>query len=1123
MTKVRSSHKSTAKKVIKSLSVSTVVLCSFALTQYVQAEEISTTQPETNVVTSESSSINAVTPVVADATEIVAAPDAVLDDNSSIAPETTTSATNASAIVAPNLSQETTAVSTATVLTDVTSEVNSSPTITEPSQTIYMERTTVIDVKVPTTGTINWTIENLPEKTYSRQTGQFDGNDVMTVTNEVIGDETIYHIQIDPLFGTDLSLRGKNNIRRTYRNYIGTYTLKGITEDGLTVVTKELIMRPYEAFMTHDEMLNELSNIEQNHASDRLVRVETIGKSALNNDIKMGIVAKDQASLDAYLNSTTPAMLLNPDEALKLLTQGKFDYKLPILINNTHADEQPGIDIVRSLFKTFATASEIIYDTVDANNQALKVTMKISDLLDKLIFLFDFTENPDGDIANTRALDNGLDPNRDTGYQTNPETRAIVEQLNKWNPIAIYDVHGFVSDFLIEPCTPPHDPNFEYDLFDADMVEGARRMGNAGITNSQYDSYIIPKFDYGSGWDDSFSGYTAVYGLYQGMLGHTIEIPAQNQESFKAGFYAVLAGIHYDLENHKSLMEKRLTFYSRGIHKAEVKEAEDMLVTVDGSVKGRIKGDNPKFFPDYYVIPMEVSKNNDVDQAFKMIDYLRRNGVLLKELTSDFGGYKKGDLVIDMAQAKRGFANHVMYKGADESEWPAMYAELVTNFPAMRGFKSAAIFEADKFAGKLGDVTITTAPISQVVPKAPYYVISNNSMVAVKAVNAAIKAGKSIYLTNDGYVVDSATYHDMILHYPLYAEALYQKPVGNALKNLKIYAPGNPNAGLGFTSVSEVTLALREMGFDVVTDSNASDVVVLDSDQFTADDLGKKPTVLLGGYAMWQLEDLGLLNGFDSAMTDEENGYVYEGLIKINLDDKSPYTSGYDAQSLFYSNSGSWIEGIPVGFKSLAAINASDFYVSGWWPSHEGLANKTIAISGMFNGQPMFIYAGNPVNKTHTINFYRWVSNAIYGTDLANFTTIQMPTKPGKPIKPGHTRPNIIGAINRQQHANPHALSQFARSNEIIIVDVSYVTDKNASKTDKTGPKAAKKEVGKKAVQEVSPKKTQKADKAKEKVVVSKAANQSTGKETNSGLWITGLLVLAGGAFVAMSRSKEEK
>jgi len=40
---------------------------------------------------------------------------------------------------------------------------------------------------------------------------------------------------------------------------------------------------------------------------------------------------------------------------------------------------------------------------------------------------------------------------------------------------------------------------------------------------------------------------------------------------------------------------------------------------------------------------------------------------------------------------------------------------------------------------------------------------------------------------------------------------------------------------------------------------------------------------------------------------------------------------------------------------------------------------------------------------------------------------------------------------------------------------------------------------------------------------VSKAENQSTGKETNSGLWITGLLVLAGGAFVAMSRSKEEK
>lgn len=44
------------------------------------------------------------------------------------------------------------------------------------------------------------------------------------------------------------------------------------------------------------------------------------------------------------------------------------------------------------------------------------------------------------------------------------------------------------------------------------MLENAHHMGRAGVANSKYDSYIIPKLDWGDGWDDSFSGYTGVYG-----------------------------------------------------------------------------------------------------------------------------------------------------------------------------------------------------------------------------------------------------------------------------------------------------------------------------------------------------------------------------------------------------------------------------------------------------------------------------------------------------------------------------------------------------------------------------------------------------------------------------------
>lgn len=1067
MAKSHSSHSTYADRVVKGLSASCLLLATLALAQQAQAEDVTTVAPTAPTTTQTVAVAPTATTTVA---PVVEAPAPATTTETSVTAPVAPETTDATTTTVDATADQTTTVASAPATTAVTPKATATPTVTkEASQTVYMDVTNKVTISAPTTSPITWTIPNLPTNTYDIKTGTFTGAPSYTVTETKTATGTDYQIDIVPLFGPDLSLRWPNNIRRTYRDYIGTYTLQGVSQDGLTVITKELILRPYEDYQTHEELLNTLDDVAANHATDRLVKVETIGQSALGNDIKMGIVAKDQASLDNYLNNTTPSMLLNPDQALKLLAQGQFDYKLPILINNTHADEQPGIDIVRGLFEAFSRQTVIDYQTVDANNTPMTVTLDIPKLLEKVILLFDFTENPDGDIANTRALDNGLDPNRDTGYQTNPETRAIVEQINKWNPIAIFDVHGFVKEFLIEPCTPPHDPNFEYDLFKDNLVAGAQAMGNAGITNSQYDSYIIPMFDYGSGWDDSFSGYTAVYGLYQGILGHTIEVPGTNQESYKAGYYAVLAGINYDLENSDQLMKKRLEFYSRGIHKAEVEAAANELVTVDGSVKGRPTNGNPTFFPDYYVIPMTLSTESDTDQAFKMIDYFRRNGVILNQLTQDVAGYKAGDLVIDMAQAKRGYANHVLYQGANESEWPAMYAELVMNFPAMRGFKADAIYQESLFAGKLGNVTLTSAPRTAATDK-QYYIVSNNSLAAVQAVNAALKAGKNVYLTDDGYVMDKATYESVIATYPLYAKPTCMVPVGQTLKAMNVYAPGNPNASLGFDSPAEVSLALAQMGFNVVDSADQADVIVLDNDEFDASILGKKPIIVLGGVAMAKLESLGVLPGFDAAMTNEDEGYSYEGLMKIDLDTNSPYTSGYGSDALYYANSGSWIQGIPAGFMSLANIEASDFYVSGWWPQHEGLANKTVAVSGIFQGQPMFIFAGNPVNKTHTINFYRWVSNAIFGTNLTEFVE-------GDCHKPATDNNTVVTVDHNGQQVQ-------------VYQQVAY---------------------------------GQEAPVAEKAAGLPELADGNSSKKESQIFWVTGLLVASGGLFAALKRREEEE
>lgn len=627
-------------------------------------------------------------------------------------------------------------------------------TITLETKTVYLSEAVTIteSVTLPdTTEKIEWILDGKPIsewKTWNLKEGDFTGDTFITVEESRQDNQLHLNIQLAALFGEDLSKRTPSNIRRTYRHFIKDMLLEGTSADGNLIISKTLHFRPYEAYRTHEEMLTEIEETKNNAATDRLVRIESIGQSAEGRDIKMAVVAKNQASIDKYLTETTPLMLTQPDQMLKQLQAGTFDYRLPILINNTHADEQPGIDVVTSLFKEFAQKDTITFPSTDADGNPVTLHLKVTDLLDKFIFLFNFTENPDGDVKNLRSLVNGLDPNRDTGFQVNPETQAIVRQIHKWNPISVLDIHGFVSGFLIEPATPPHDPNFEYDLLADIMLEKAHEMGRAGIANSKYERYTIPKVHWGDGWDDSFSGYTAVYAMYHGILGHTIEIPEGNQESFKAGFFAVLGGVHNMATKPDSLMEMRLKYYSRGVNKVEDPKAESELVGPDGAVVGRVKKDQPKFFPDYYVIPMTLDKHNDMQEAFKMIEYFNRNGVVVKELTEDVGNFRKGDLVVDMAQAKRGFANHVLYAGSDESAWGAMYAELVVNFPDMKGFSAKAVFEENTFSGKLGSITWTKAPrTTEIDFKAPYYVVANTSESAVQAINQAIKSGAKLRST----------------------------------------------------------------------------------------------------------------------------------------------------------------------------------------------------------------------------------------------------------------------------------------------------------------------------------------------------------------------------------------
>ena len=1031
-------------------------------------------------------------------------PSTVLETTPASEPAVTSETTSPSTAekedtAAPATPAETTATSEATPATVAAPTSNRAATTADQTtrlenSTIYLSEKSTIDDKVQekaqAAGKINWTLDNKPLsewKTWDMETGTLSKDPFVTITETANGNDLDLHIEVRDLFGEDLSLRSPNNIRRTYRNYIGNHELVGTNADLGVTINKTLVFRPYQDYHTHDEMLAAIEKSKEEAKPDRLVQLETLGKSAQGRDMKMGIVSKDQASIDHYLSSTNPTALTKPSEMLAALKDKTLDYKLPVLVHNTHADEQPGIDIITGLFRTFATENQVTFKTTDEAGNVKNVTLDIPTLLNKFIFLFDFTENPDGDALNLRALANGLDPNRDASYQTNPEVRTVIQMINKWNPIALYDIHGFVKEFLIEPATPPHDPNFEYDLMSNLMLENAHHMGRAGVANSKYDSYIIPKLDWGDGWDDSFSGYTGVYAVYHGILGHTIEIPEGNEESYKAGRNAVLGGIDFLNQDPDRLLEMRLNFYLRGLNKTEDPKAENELVGPNGEIVGRVKNGRPKFFPDYYVIPMSLDKDNDAQEAFNMIDYFKRNGVLVKELKEDIGNYKKGDLVIDMAQAKRGYANHILYKGSNESAWAAMYAELLVNFPDMRGFKSEPVFADGLFNGKLGEVTTTRATrTSEIDPKAPYYVIANTSASAVKAVNQAIAQGKSVYLTDDGYIVDRDTFASLLPNYAIYGDALYKVPSGPTLKPMKVYSPNYHYNWAGVDAPAHTSLVLEKLGFQIVNTPEEADVVILESNRFDASIFGKKPTLVIGGEAMQKLEKLGVLAGFDAEKL--KGGSDYEGLMKAIIDDQDPLTSGYKKNTLFYSNSGNWIEKVPSNFKTLMSIASSDYYIAGWWPKNEVLANKVMAISGELLGQPLFVYAGNPTNRQHPVHFFRWVTNAIFGSKLASLMDYVPAKEPDQVVVPIH-----------KQTTSPQPILTKKETPKVLLPQKEMTTENGES------VQALTYQVGQ-SFQE-SP---------------SKAQLPQTGEDTTAHFILSGFLLAISGGFLLLKKKEVE-
>ena len=312
------------------------------------------------------------------------------------------------------------------------------------------------------------------------------------------------------------------------------------------VEPEEEISSDYYDSILYSEIAPRLYEITQ--TSNR-VKVQVIGKSAGGRDLFLAIVAApgEEGRFGHYMKLRW-LMMKNPAKAQQLIEQYD-DFKVPVFLNGSiHGGEYPGTDAVMRLIELLA------YDNSE----------EVQAILDNIILLINVCANPDGRVAGTRRNSKGFDLNRDFITQTQPESRAAVQVIAKWNPMAFLDLHGFINPMLIEPCTPPHNPNYEYDLYLEWAWEQALAMEAELFDQTDETETIIPYRDWEDGWDDWPPIYAAMYPMLHGSYGHTLETPHRDIRGVDAHYAAVWGALNFIVENKKEMIYDQIEIYRRG-------------------------------------------------------------------------------------------------------------------------------------------------------------------------------------------------------------------------------------------------------------------------------------------------------------------------------------------------------------------------------------------------------------------------------------------------------------------------------------------------------------------------------------------------------------------------------
>ena len=717
------------------------------------------------------------------------------------------------------------------------------------------------------------------------------------------------------------------------------------------------------------------------------VKVEVIGQSAGGRNLFLATIAAPEAMgrLGSY-KAIANMMLEDPEKAQEMIEQ-LGDFKVPIFINGSiHGNEYPGTDAAIRLIETLA------YDDSD----------EVKAILDNMIILVNVCQNPDGRVLGTRANANGVDVNRDFFTQSQPESQITAGLLAEWSPLTILDLHGFVNPMLIEPCTPPHNPSYEYDLYIKWALAQAEAMEAELFAQTGW-SAQIPYRDTASGWDDWAPSYMPVFGSYHGSYGHTLETPYRDERGVDAHYWAVWGALKFIVENKQEMLHDQIEIYRRGYLDLPQVPVPPELIPEWEQYPELMLTD----FPAAYVIPAGTPLQPSAHQPKRLISFLLHNGVKVdksaKAFEMDGVTYPAGTYIVWMNQPKRSLANVFLDKGTDLSDIAGLrfYSPpAVWSNPLLWDVTCAVMEEP---------IELVTTPIKKAdEPKgstepgrAGAYFYLPTSLSAIRATNALIAEGVPVSRLEQPFVDSGRTIVAGSIILPG-DPALVRKVAGEyaldvyALKAMptEVVALQPQKVAVYYSDVGTL-LALKQMGFDCTYVSAAAinggalsgyDVFFNQGMAWSSLNTAGRAAFLDWYAAGGDYVALGdRARAISFAVSAGIVDVSYSSTITGNAIVKLDYTPG-DSVAAGYLPTGHGFVYNSVyftawdGMEVSARVAQGDFVTGGYWPGWQtsGAAGMPIVVHKSDGASDVTLIGLDATFRNHPEGSYRLMANAIY-------------------------------------------------------------------------------------------------------------------------------------------------